>query len=201
VKKHSANFVTLVRIIGACAILFITPYNSIDSKYASLILFLFLAITDKLDGVLARSKNFGQITDLGKLLDPMADKLLVLIYLPLIEMKQITPGPVALLFARDIIISGMRQYAGSRGIVVAAMWSGKIKTFIAFSLAFILLARPDSLPGLHYIPALDTIISFIQSWPQALITVLIWSLVIVTLVSFIEYSVNIYKKLASVQLT
>lgn len=198
-KKHFANIITVSRIIGAFYIFTVTPYSDIRGKYHSLIVFLILAITDKLDGTIAKSK-FGQITPLGKILDPMADKLLALIYLALIEMHQITTVPVALLLGRDIIVSTARQHAISQGIDVAAKLSGKIKTAFAFSLAFILLARSPvehvaSDDILHQVNMLilEKIVLYINAIPAWIIQYAIFTLVFLSVYSCIDYCLRFYR--------
>lgn len=191
-KRHAANFITLIRILGVGLIFYWVPFKTLYNQQMALILFSLLALTDCIDGWLARSR-WGMVTNIGKLLDPMADKLLVLIYLPLIEMHQITSGPVAIILARDIIVTSLRIFAIQQGQVMAAKLSGKIKTAISFPLAAVLLCRPVvdnhlSLP----IPILGSFLSWfinlVQRIPQLVITITIWTLVIVTIISLIEYS-------------
>ena len=103
------------------------PYG----KLVATALFIFGAITDFLDGYIARKHNL--VTDLGKFLDPIADKMLVTSSLILICCDGTIPTPygaivLALFVGRDLIINMLRQIASTKGVVIAAGWSGKVKT-------------------------------------------------------------------------
>ena len=102
----------------------------------ALTIFLLAAATDWLDGYLARSRN--QVTDLGKLLDPIADKLLtVSAFISLVELRLAPAWMVVIIVGREFAISGMRSVAASRGLVIPASNWGKYKTvsqIIAISL-------------------------------------------------------------------
>jgi CDP-diacylglycerol--glycerol-3-phosphate 3-phosphatidyltransferase len=91
-------------------------------------IFLTAAATDWLDGYIARSRN--QITDVGKLLDPIADKLLtVSAFIALVELKVAPAWMVVVIVGREIAISGIRSIAAAKGLVMAASTWGKLKTF------------------------------------------------------------------------
>lgn len=108
------------------------------------IVFLIASLTDFLDGYLARKRN--EVTDLGKFLDPIADKVLVdsaLIYLAIPNPYQ--PGAVRihflcliLMIGRDLVVDALRQVAASKGVVLAANWMGKAKTVLQMA-AIVLL--------------------------------------------------------------
>lgn len=133
------NKITLARIfmIPIFAVMFyltVIPYNFVISA----VIFLIAAFTDFLDGHIARKYNL--VTDMGKFLDPIADKVLVstALILSLVsptgqiffsEMSFVAPVCVALILARELIISGFRLVASGKNMVIAADWSGKIKTF------------------------------------------------------------------------
>jgi len=90
-------------------------------------IFLVAASTDWLDGYVARRRN--QITDLGKLLDPIADKLLtVSAFIALVEMELAPAWMIVLIVGREIAVSGMRSIAAAKGLVIAASNWGKVKT-------------------------------------------------------------------------
>jgi len=97
--------------------------------WAAAIVFAVIAATDGVDGYIARSR--GEITTFGKIVDPLADKLLVTAaLLALIEIG-ILPAWVALIIiAREFVISGLRMVASAEGLVIAASWYGKIKTLL-----------------------------------------------------------------------
>ena len=95
--------------------------------WTALILFVGASFTDMLDGRIARSRHL--ITDFGKFMDPLADKLLVCSALIcLIDLNRIPTWVVIIIIAREFIISGFRLIASDNGIVIAASWWGKTKT-------------------------------------------------------------------------
>ncbi len=115
--------------------------------WASLILFAGASFTDMLDGKIARSRNL--ITDFGKFMDPLADKLLVCSALIcLIDLRRIPTWVVLIIIAREFIISGFRLVASDNGIVIAAGWWGKIKT--VSQMIMILLLIMDFTSGPFY---------------------------------------------------
>ena len=133
------NKITLARIfmIPLFAVAFyltVVPYNFVISA----VIFAIASFTDFLDGYIARKYHL--VTDMGKFLDPIADKVLVSTALILClvlpsgqvffpEYAFIAPVCVALIMARELIVSGFRLVASGKNMVIAADWSGKIKTF------------------------------------------------------------------------
>ncbi len=106
--------------------------------WVSLILFAGASFTDMLDGKIARSRNL--ITDFGKFMDPLADKLLVCSALIcLIDLRRIPTWVVLVIIAREFIISGFRLVASDNGIVIAASWWGKTKTVSQMILIILLI--------------------------------------------------------------
>ena len=96
---------------------------------AALVLFIAASLTDALDGKIARSRNL--VTNFGKIMDPLADKILVYSALCLfIESDIIRAWMLILILAREFIVAGMRTVAASEGTVLAAGMSGKIKTVL-----------------------------------------------------------------------
>ena len=191
-RKYNANLITLIRIIGVSFIFLLVPFKTLFAQQLALIFFAALAGTDGIDGRIARSK-WGSVTNLGKILDPMADKLLTLVYLPLIEMHQISSGPVAIILARDVIISTIRIFAMQQGEVMAAKFTGKLRTAFSLPLVAVLLCRPIvdpttamSVPFIGH--GIAGAISIVQGLPQPLITAAIWLLVAISVASVFEYS-------------
>ena len=134
---------TVVRIILSIVIciLLIFPFSAIgfsfpvirtivdiDSKYVIAgIIFIIASITDFLDGYLARKNN--QVTNLGKMLDAIADKILVDSVLIILSSSGfISPVIAVIIIIRDIIVNAVKMAAGNAGKVVAASWTGKVKT-------------------------------------------------------------------------
>ena len=120
------NFLTLVRIllIPVFVILFITPTP--DRSLMAAIIFTVAAVTDLLDGYIAR--RTGQVTKLGKLLDPIADKLLVLSALILlVNIDRVSALVAILVIARELAVTGIRAIAAGEGLIIAAETTGKYK--------------------------------------------------------------------------
>lgn len=123
-----ANKLTLIRIfLVPVFLIFITikgiPYGTLIAT----IIFIIASLTDKLDGYIARSKN--QITNFGKFMDPLADKLLVTSALvALVEFQVIHTWIAMVIIAREFAVTGLRTIAASDGIVIAASYYGKVKT-------------------------------------------------------------------------
>jgi len=164
------TWITLSRLLGLPFLLYGLHYPSTSSRWICLVIFLIAAGTDWLDGYLARKLN--QVTDLGKFLDPLVDKLLVLgPLLALIELGQIPAWGVFLILARELAIAGWR--VNQTTISGANIW-GKLKT-VSQILAITLLIAP--LPAnwqlysviAFWIAVTFTLISgIIYVWPQNL---------------------------------
>ena len=122
--KNLPNQLTIARI---CAIPLFIILLLMGFRVAATVIFLAAAFTDMLDGKIARKYNL--VTNFGKLMDPLADKLLTMAaFVCLVELGDIPAWMVIVILGREFIITGMRQVAAAEGIVIAAGWSGKIKT-------------------------------------------------------------------------
>lgn len=182
-----ANKLTMIRmILVPIFLLFIAvkgiPYGTILAT----VVFVIAAITDKLDGYIARSRN--QITNFGKLMDPLADKLLVSSALVSLVEFQIIPTWVAMIIiAREFLVTGLRSLAASEGIVLAASKWGKAKT--ATQIVAIIFA----LINLTYVNGgLSTYIYIYisQSFMSLITNVCISVAVIITILSGVDYFVK-----------
>ena len=122
-----ANKITLLRIILIPLFLFFI-YSDIEyNMLISTIIFVIASITDYLDGYIARSRN--EVTNFGKFLDPLADKLMVTAaFISLVELGRIEGWIIFIIMAREFAITGFRAVAASDGLVIAASIWGKIKT-------------------------------------------------------------------------
>lgn len=124
-----ANKLTLLRIAIIPVLILCMYINDLWARALALVIFILAALTDTLDGFLARKYN--TITTLGKFLDPLADKLLisaVLVSFVGLRELSIPSWMVVLIISREFIISGLRMLAASKDIIIAASMSGKFKT-------------------------------------------------------------------------
>jgi CDP-diacylglycerol--glycerol-3-phosphate 3-phosphatidyltransferase len=145
------NQLTVARLI--LTIVFVGVLSS-SIPYAATIgavLFIIAAFTDMLDGILAR--KLGLITDFGKLMDPLADKVLMCsTFILLVELDQLRAWVVAVILTREFLVTGLRLLASSKGQVLAADSLGKWKTILQMVTAIYLLvflaAREGGLFGL-----------------------------------------------------
>lgn len=133
----------------------------------AVILFIVAYATDTFDGYYARKHNM--VTDFGKLMDPMADKMLTASALIMLLFKDmISPIPVLIIIMREFIISGCRLVWAGKGKVVAANWLGKIKTVTQFIAISLILLREPLISAIGF--PLDTIILWIS------VVFAVWSL-------------------------
>ncbi len=143
----------------------ITPYD----KWIALAIFVIASLTDLADGKIARKYNL--ITNFGKFMDPLADKLLVCsAMIALIELGRIPAWIVIVIIAREFIISGFRLVASDNGVVIAASYWGKFKTVSQMAMVILMIAD---------IPQL-----------QIVTTVVMYIALVLTIVSLIDYLVK-----------
>lgn len=147
-----ANIVTLVRIclVPVFVVAVLAPWPewtglsqlNVWKPWIAALIFVVISGTDWLDGYLARSRN--EVTDFGKFMDPLADKILVIAaLLALVELGSLPSWPVLIIAAREFIISGVRMMAASKGEVIAASWYGKFKTVFTM-IAIVMFVVNDS---------------------------------------------------------
>lgn len=155
---NTPNKLTLLRVVLVPFFMICALYLN---HYAALVLFVLAFFTDMLDGSLARKNN--QVTNFGKIMDPLADKLLVTAaLLCLAEKGLISPWISVIILAREFIVSGIRMAAASEGKVIAASGLGKIKTiwqFISLSFALLIFAPNIYVTASLWIAAALTVIS------------------------------------------
>jgi CDP-diacylglycerol--glycerol-3-phosphate 3-phosphatidyltransferase len=137
----AANKITLSRIVLIPLLLvFMVPDHVVD-RWIALSIFLLASATDWLDGYVARSR--GQVTNLGKLLDPVADKLLVTAaLLPLVRKDLVPDYMAALLIGREFFVSGLRSVASAEGVVIPAGQVGKWKMGMSITAISFLIVTP-----------------------------------------------------------
>ena len=145
---NTPNKLTLFRVvmIPFFVVFMLAPIGGAAAKWIALAIFIIASLTDALDGYLARRDNL--ITDFGKFMDPLADKLLVCSALIcLVELDKIPCWVVIIIIAREFIISGFRLIAADNGVVIAASYWGKFKTVSQMVMSILLIA---DLGGVFY---------------------------------------------------
>lgn len=124
---NTPNKLTLLRVLLIPVFLVVLYWGFPGSQYAALAIFVIASLTDLLDGKIARKRNL--VTDFGKFMDPLADKVLVVTaMLWFVEAGRFPAWAVAIVIFREFAVSGMRLIAVEGGRVIAAGWSGKVKT-------------------------------------------------------------------------
>ena len=126
---NPANKTTMLRILLVPVFVACFYMKGNFAHFIACIIFIFASLTDLWDGWYARKHNM--VTDFGKLMDPMADKMLVLAALMVImDMKRIEAWVVLIIIGREFLISAFRLVAATKGVVIQAGWSGKVKTIV-----------------------------------------------------------------------
>ena len=164
------NKLTIMRVILIPFFVFflLSPYFPAYGNYIAVAIFIVASLTDMLDGKIARKYNL--VTNFGKFMDPLADKLLVCsAMICLIELDRLAAWIVIVIIAREFIISGFRLVASDNGVVIAASYWGKFKTTFQMLMVIVLI--------------LDIQMPFFQ----ILGTVLTYVALILTVVSLIDY--------------
>ena len=166
------NKLTTLRVIMIPFFVFFLLWQNGENytfRMIALALFIIASLTDLLDGKIARKHNL--VTNFGKFMDPLADKLLVCSALIcMIELRELPAWMVIVIISREFIISGFRLIASDNGVVIAASYWGKFKT--TFQMVSVVLLILD-------IPAL----AFVT-------TICVWIALVLTIVSLVDY---IYK--------
>jgi CDP-diacylglycerol--glycerol-3-phosphate 3-phosphatidyltransferase len=139
----AANKITLARItLIPLLLVFLVHEGTTGDRWIALAIFLLASATDWLDGYVARSR--GQVTVLGKLLDPVADKLLVTAaLLPLVRDEMVSDWMAALLIGREFLITGLRSVASAEGVVIPAGAVGKWKMGMSITAISFLIVVPN----------------------------------------------------------
>lgn len=187
-----ANIVTFVRIccVPVFVVAIISPWPlwipqwssaEVWKPWIAASIFILLAATDGLDGYLARSR--GEVTNFGKFMDPLADKILVAAALLALVELAVLPSWVALIIlAREFIVSGIRMIAASQGTVIAASWYGKAKT-VAQIVAIVLFIVKDSVIIVDFASVLHSPL-YLISWAAMAVALLL------TIISMLDYFVK-----------
>lgn len=170
------NKLTVSRLYMTALMVFFLSINLQYSHLIALILFAFAAITDALDGHLARTK-YG-VTDFGKLMDPLADKVLTsAAFISFVQIGMIPAWFAVIIVSREFMVTGLRLLVAGRGTVMPAGIWGKLKTIfqmIAISLSLLILGIGDfGIESYIYVHYLNSI--------------MMWLAMIFTVVSGVEY--------------
>ena len=167
------NKLTVARVILIPFFVFFLLNDSMNPyfKWVALAIFIVASLTDLLDGKIARKYNL--VTDFGKFMDPLADKLLVCsAMIGLIELGRIEAWIVIVIIAREFIISGFRLIVADNGRVIAASYWGKFKTTFQMFMVILMIAN-------------------IGMTPFPLITQIIkWIALVLTIVSLVDYLIK-----------
>ena len=133
-----ANRITLLRIALTFVFMFFLFGQGLWAKVISLIIFTLAALSDFYDGWLAHKKNI--VTDFGKFMDPIADKILVLAaFAAFVQMQLIEAWMFVIIISRELLITSLRLFALNKGKVLAATKAGKHKTLSQMSVIFVIL--------------------------------------------------------------
>ncbi|MDD6401495.1 MAG: CDP-diacylglycerol--glycerol-3-phosphate 3-phosphatidyltransferase [Lachnospiraceae bacterium] len=135
------NKLTILRVIMIPFFLVALLVESIPyGNWIAVSIFIIASLTDTLDGQIARKYNL--VTNFGKFMDPIADKLLVCSALiALIELDRISAWVVIIIIGREFIVNGFRLVASDNGVVIAAGWWGKIKTVVQMIMIIVLICN------------------------------------------------------------
>lgn len=164
------NKLTVLRVLMVpfFVLFMLTDLGGAANKWIALAIFVVASLTDLLDGKIARKYNL--VTNFGKFMDPLADKLLVCsAMICLIEKGSLAAWIVIVIIAREFIISGFRLVASDSGIVIAASYWGKFKTVFQMAMIIVLIAAFEG-----------SVFAVVEQ-------ILIWVSLILTIVSLVDY--------------
>ncbi|MBA3300028.1 MAG: CDP-diacylglycerol--glycerol-3-phosphate 3-phosphatidyltransferase [Thermoleophilaceae bacterium] len=171
------NLLTLLRILLVPVLVVALTEEIKDGPAIAAAVFVVAALTDGLDGYIARSRE--SITTFGKVMDPVADKLLIAAALmALVSLDRVAAWVAMVIIAREFAVSGLRIAAGQQGIVIPASGLGKIKTIVQSAAVLALIAAPQE----------DAV------WVLGLV----YAMVLVTVVSGADYFLNFRRRLEEV---
>ncbi len=169
-----ANALTLLRILAVPVVVVALLGETPNGDELAAAVFALAALTDGLDGYFARSRE--AVTTFGKLMDPLADKLLITAALiSLVSLDRLQAWVAMVIIAREIAVTGLRAIAAERGVVIAASWMGKLKTVLQIAAVIALIAANPA-----------------PAW----VNVLVYLAVAATLISGADYFLGLRKRLA-----
>lgn len=168
-QMNLPNKLTILRVlmIPFFVLFMLCDITGAADKWIAVAIFIIASFTDFLDGYLARKNNL--VSNFGKFMDPLADKLLVCsAMICLVEMGRLPAWIVIIIISREFIISGFRLIASDNGIVIAASYWGKFKTVFQMAMIIVLICNLGGVFGI-------------------IETALIWISLILTVVSLVDY--------------
>jgi CDP-diacylglycerol--glycerol-3-phosphate 3-phosphatidyltransferase len=155
------NLLTVLRILAVPVIVVALLDETPNGDALAAGVFALAALTDGLDGYFARSRD--AVTTFGKLMDPLADKLLIVAALvSLVSLDRLAAWVAMVIIARELAVTGLRVVAAERGVVISASWLGKAKTILQVAAVFALIAADPSplwVDVLVYVAVAMTVIS------------------------------------------
>ena len=168
------NALTLIRILLVPVLVVALTVETPGGSTIAAIVFVIAALTDGLDGYIARSRQ--SVTTFGKVMDPVADKLMIAAALiSLVSLERLAAWVAMVIIAREFAVSGLRIAAGQQGVVIPASGLGKVKTIVQVAAVLALIAAND----------------YNDAWVQALV----YAMVAITLVSGADYFLNFRRRL------
>ena len=171
------NALTLLRILAVPVVVVALLVEMPNGDIIAAAVFAAAALTDGLDGYIARSRN--SITTFGKLMDPLADKLLIIgALLCLVSLDRLEAWIAMVIIAREVAVTILRTIAAERGLVIAASWLGKAKTVLQIGAVIALIATNPS-----------------PAW----VDVLVYAAVAVTIVSGADYFFGLRRRIEEQQ--
>ena len=155
------NVLTVLRIVAVPVIVVALLDETPNGDALAAAVFTLAAVTDGLDGYIARRRQ--EVTTFGKLMDPLADKLLVVAALiALVSLDRLAAWVAMVIIARELAVTGLRSLAAERGVVIAASWLGKVKTALQVAAIIALIIwnpTPVAVDVLVYVAVAATVIS------------------------------------------
>ena len=168
------NALTLVRILLVPVVVVALTVETPGGSTVAAIVFAIAAFTDGLDGYIARSRQ--SVTTFGKVMDPVADKLMIAAALiSLVSLERLAAWVAMVIIAREFAVSGLRIAAGQQGVVIPASGLGKVKTIVQVAAVLALIAANDPT----------------DAWVQALV----YAMVAITVASGADYFLNFRRTL------
>lgn len=177
IPMNLPNALTMLRILAVPVVVVALLGEIEDGDVIAAVVFALAAMTDGLDGYIARRRN--QITNFGKLMDPLADKLLVVAALiSLVALDRLEAWIAMVIIARELAVTGLRSVAVEQGVVISASWLGKVKTALQIAAVFALIATDPAPLG---------------------VDLLVYAAVAITLISGADYFLSLRQTLADAE--